>query len=217
MKFLALILILAGSIGCYAQSPEAAPYLAKVGKYNEASNFEDVRYKNMDWKEFYKLEEANELVDPHNYDFDLMNAAVFFAVNKYRASKGVSPLKFDPRLRDAAAIHSYQMVMKNFFDHMNYYDTKIQGPDTRMHLCGYDGQKLAENLFRGYADRGRPVTYIQLADKIVSELSKSKEHNRHLVDPDLDRLGCAVIFENTTTPEGIVYFRLTQDFGKEWK
>ncbi len=205
------------SVGCFAQSPEAASYLAKVGKYNEASNFEDVRYKNMDWREFYKLEEANELVDPRNYDFDLMNAAIFFAVNKYRSSKGLEPFKFDPRLRDAATIHSYQMVTKNFFDHMNYYDVKIQGPDTRMHLCGYDGQKLAENLSRDYADRGRPKTYTQLADKVISELSKSKEHNRHLIDPDLNKLGCSVIFENATTPEGIVYFRLTQDFGKDWK
>ena len=109
------------------------------------------------------------------------------------------------------------MVTKNFFDHMNYYDVKIQGPDTRMHLCGYDGQKLAENLSRDYADRGRPKTYTQLADKVISELSKSKEHNRHLIDPDLNKLGCSVIFENATTPEGIVYFRLTQDFGKDWK
>ena len=202
--------------GCFAQSPGAAPYLAKIGKYNEASNFEDVKYKNMDWREFDKLEEANELVDPRNYDFDLMNAAIFFAVNKYRASKGISPMKFEPRLRDAGTIHSYQMVIKNFFDHMNYYDSKIQGPDTRMHLCGYEGQKLAENLFRGYADRSRPMTYIQLADRVISELSKSKEHNRHLIDPDLDRLGCGLIFENVTTPEGIVYFRLTQDFGRDW-
>ena len=204
-------------VSCFGQSPEAAPYLAKIGKYNEASLFEDKRYSDLDWRAFYKLDEANEFVDPRNYDFDLMNAAVFYAVNKYRASKSIAPLRFEPRLRDAATIHSYQMVTKNFFDHMNYTDPKIQGPDTRMELCGYHGQKIAENLARTYADRGRPMTYTQLADKVVMELSRSREHNKHLIDPELEKLGCGVIFEYTSTPEGIIYFRLTQDFGRDWK
>jgi uncharacterized protein YkwD len=109
------------------------------------------------------------------------------------------------------------MVTRNFFDHMNYADPKIKGPDTRMELCGYHGQKIAENLARSFADRGRPMTYTQLADKVVNELSRSREHNKHMIDPEQEKLGCAVIFENTTTPEGIVYFRLTQDFGRDWK
>jgi uncharacterized protein YkwD len=217
MKIQLLVVVLFCSMKCFAQAPEASPYLAKVEKYNEVSSFEDVRYKSLDWKAFYKLDEANEFVDPVNYDFDLLNAAMFFAVNKYRSFKSLPPMKFEPRLRDAATIHSYEMVRKNFFDHMNYTDEKLQGPDTRMHLCGYDGQKLAENLARGYVDRGRPVTYTQLADKIVNELSHSRDHNKHMVDPTLQRLGCAVIFEAGQSPEGIVYFRLTQDFGTDWK
>ena len=217
MKCSSLIVLLLSAAASFAQAPDAAPYLAKIGKYNEASTFEDSRYKDLDWKAFYKLDEANELVDPVNYDFDLMNAAVFFAVNKYRASKNIPALKFEPRLRDAATIHSFQMVKKNFFDHMNYYDPKLQGPDKRIELCGYHGQKLAENLARSYADRGRPMTYTQLADKVVNELSHSREHNKHLIDPDLEKLGCGLIFENNATAEGINYFRLTQDFGKDWK
>jgi uncharacterized protein YkwD len=217
MKCSSTIFLLLYTAVCFAQSPEAAPYLAKVEKYNEASTFEDERYKDLDWRAFYKLPEANELVDPVNYDFDLMNAAVFFAINKYRASKGIGPLKFEPRLRDAASIHSYQMVKKNFFDHMNYTDPKIQGPDTRMMLCGYKGQKLAENLARGYVDRSKPMTYTQVADKAILELSHSKEHNKHLIDPDLEKLGCGLLFEATPTAEGIIYYRLTQDFGRDWK
>jgi uncharacterized protein YkwD len=142
---------------------------------------------------------------------------MFFAVNKYRESKGVAPLKFEPRLRDAASIHSYEMVKKNFFDHMNNTDPKLRGPDTRIALCGYHGQKLSENLARNYADRGRPLTYTQLADKTIEALSKSKEHNQHMLDPDLEKLGCAAIFESTATAEGVIYFRLTQDFGRDWR
>jgi uncharacterized protein YkwD len=213
--YLLLCTVLCGSAS-FAQSAEAAPYLAKVAKYNEASSFEDVRYKDMDWQKFYKLDEANEFVDPLNYDFDFMNAAVFFAVNKYRAGKGLPQLKFEPRLRDAATIHSYMMVKKNFFDHMNYTDPKLQGPDKRMELCGYKGQRLAENLARGFTERAKPLTYTQLADKIVMELSRSKEHNKHMIDPDLEKLGCGLIFENSVTQEGDIYFRLTQDFGRDW-
>jgi uncharacterized protein YkwD len=217
MKWTLMFSLLICMVQCMGQAPGAAPYLSKVAKYNEASVFEDVRYKNIDWKAFYKLDEANELVDPFNFDFDLLNAAVFFAVNKYRASKGLPQLKFEPRLRDAAVIHSYEMVKKNFFDHMNYTDAKLHGPDTRIELCGYRGQKLAENLARGYADRGKPQSYTQLADKAVMELSRSSEHNKHLTDPGLEKLGCGVLFENTATAEGITYFRLTQDFGTDWK
>jgi uncharacterized protein YkwD len=218
MKALIIIILLySQAVSSFAQSPAAAPYLAKVTKYNEASQFEDSRYKNIDWTAFYKLDEANEFVDPMNYDFDLMNAAVFYATNKYRAARHITALKFEPRLRDAATIHSYQMVIKNFFDHMNYTDDKLKGPDTRIELCGYHGQKLAENLARMYADRGRPLTYTQLADKVVYEWSKSKEHNKHLIDPDLEKMGCGLIFETVSKPEGITYFRLTQDFGTDWK
>jgi uncharacterized protein YkwD len=216
MRSIFFILFLFCTIHVFAQAPAAAPYLARVTKYNEASLFEDARYKEIDWAKFYKMDEPNELVDPVNYDFDLLNAAMFYAVNKYRASKGIAPFKFDPRLRDAATIHSYEMVKRNFFDHINYYDEKIISPDKRMELCGYQGQKLAENLARSYADRGRPLTYTQLADKVVMELSKSKEHNRHLLDPTLEKLGCAAVFEGGATPEGVVYFRLTQDFGRDW-
>lgn len=217
MKFFTAILLILSAAACLAQAPEAAPYLAKVAKYNEASNFEDVRYKDIDWKQFYKLEEANEFVDPFNYDFDLMNAAVFFAINKYRASKNIAPLYFEPRLRDAATIHTYQMVKRNFFDHMNYSDSKIQDPEKRIHLCGYTGQKLAENLSRTYVDKAKPMTYTQVADRVVDELSKSRDHNRHMLDPDLEKLGCALIFETVSTPEGVTYFRLTQDFARDWK
>jgi len=216
MKRMTIILLLICAIPCMAQSPGAAPYLANIPKYNEASSFEDVKYKDLDWNKFYKLDIANQLVDPVNYDFDALNAAMFFAVNKYRDSKGSPPLKFEPRLRDAASIHSYEMVKKNFFDHINTTDPKIKGPDIRMELCGYKGQRLSENIARNFADRGRPLTYIQLADKTIKDLSKSSEHNKHLLDPGLDKMGCAVIFESESTSVGVIYFRLTQDFGKDW-
>lgn len=214
--FLVCALSPAAVLLCSGQAPGAQPYLADILKYNEASNFEDARYKVLDWRDFDKLEEANELVDPNNYDFDLMNAAVFYAVNKFRSAKNLPPLKFDGRLRDAASIHSWQMVKKNFFDHMDFYDDSLRSPDRRMMLCGYSGQKMTENISRIYLDRSKPLTYIQVAAKIAAEWSKSKDQNHHMLDPELERLGCGLVFEVHSNLQGLIYFRVTADFGKDF-
>jgi uncharacterized protein YkwD len=212
-NILAIILVLSAT-AIHAQGADT--YLAQIRKYNEPSIFEDVRYKGMDWQHFYQLEEANDLVDPNNYDFDLMNAAVFFAVNKYRASKGIAALKFEPRFRDAASIHSDQMVRHHFFDHINRYDQRIAAPNNRTELCGYKGERIAENLAKSFMDPQRPLSYNQLADMVVKQLAGSYEHNQHMLDPTLDKLGCGLIFENKLT-EGMSYFSLTQDFGRDWR
>ena len=213
MKSLAFILLICCAPGAQAQGADA--YLAKILKYNEKSLFEDVRYNGMDWKTFDQLEEANDLADPSNYDFDLLNAAVFFAVNKYRAAKGLQVLTFEPRLRDAASIHSDQMVKRKFFDHINSFDSKISAPDKRIELCGYHGQMIAENLARSFVAVDHPLSYIQIAEKAVAELSRSREHNKHMLDPALKKLGCGILFENIPI-NGFHYFRLTQDFGTDW-
>ena len=213
MKSISIFLLLFASLCATAQN--AASYLAKILKYNEKSIFEDMRYKAMDWKAFEKLEEANDLVDPVNYDFDLMNAAVFFAVNKYRSVKGLQPLLFEPRLRDAASIHCDQMVKRKFFDHINSFDSRVSAPDNRVELCDYHGQMIAENLARSFVLIDHPLTYVQIAEKAVAELSRSREHNKHMTDPELKKLGCGVLFEDKPL-NGYHYFRLTQDFGTDW-
>lgn len=194
---------------------QADSYLAAIPKYNESSDFEDNRYEKMTWQQFYRLDEINEPVDPMNYDSDLMNAALFFAINKYRSTLGLSLLSFEPRLRDAAMIHSDQMVKRNFFDHQNPYDAKIRMPNNRAELCGFNGEHLAENLARMFVDMQNLPTYTQLADKVISALSKSKDHDKHMRDPKYDRLGTGFIFENKPT-SGVYYFRTSQNFGKNW-
>ncbi len=214
MKTAIFLVLCSLSITLFAQKGKYF-YLAQINKYNEASSFEDVRYKEMTWQQFYSLEETNELVDPLNYDFDLMNAACFFAVNKYRASKGIATLKFEPRMRDAASIHTDQMIRRNFFDHINQADATIRFPNNRTELNGFSGERIAENLARIYITMDKPMTYIQIADKAVKELSRSKEHNMHMIDSNLTLLGCALLFE-ASSKDGFWYYRLTQDFGKNW-
>src|SRR3954467_5614133 len=94
-------------------------YLADIPSYQKDSYFKQKVYEEHDWKSFYQLKEANEVVDPNDYDFHLLNAAIFFSTNKRREEKKLKPLKFSAGLRDAAVIHSYQMVAKNLVNHMN--------------------------------------------------------------------------------------------------
>ncbi|MFN8308435.1 MAG: CAP domain-containing protein [Chitinophagales bacterium] len=195
---------------------QASGYLAKIPKYNEASQFEDEKYKNMTWQEFEKLDAVKEFVDPDNYDYDLLSAAVFFANNKYRFNKDVAPLKFEPRLRDAAAIHTYEMVRRKFFDHINSADARIKMPNNRTELAGFVGERIAENLERDFIDIQKPITYMELADKAIRDLSRSRDHNEHMLDPNLTLLGCAIMFEPAPNSDGYWFFRLTQDFGKSW-
>ena len=198
---------------CSAQSDV---YLSKVAKYNEASVFEDAKYKDMTWQKFYQLEEVQEFVDPNNYDFDLLNAAVLFATNKYRASKGIAALRFDPRLRDAAAIHTNEMVNRKFFDHLNTASPRIRMPNNRTELCGFEGARIAENLERDFMDVQKPMNYAQLGDKAIQDLSRSRDHDAHLLDKNLDQVGCALLFENQPNTDGYWFWRLTQNFGKSW-
>ena len=91
------------------------------------------------------------------------------------------------------------MVTKNFFDHINHTDPKIEGPNTRMHYAATRVSGCRKISPGTSLIAGRPLTYTQFADKTIHELSTSSEHNKHLLDPDLERLGCGVIFESNTT------------------
>ena len=51
-------------------------------------------YYNFYWEDFYDSEIADVEFDITNYDTSLLNAAVFFATNKYRASKRKKILKY---------------------------------------------------------------------------------------------------------------------------
>jgi uncharacterized protein YkwD len=191
----------------------AKSYLVNVGKYNEASGFEDPQYNNMTWQKFYKLDEPNEIIDPVNYDFDLMNAAVFFAINKYRESKGLPAFKFDAHLRDAATIHTNEMEQHNFFAHDNPYNSSLKKFYTRIEISGFKGGFSAENISREYQDLHNPKTYIQLADEMILHLSLSKPHNANMLNPNYTNLGCALLFDRKSTNGDVWYYRSTHDFG----
>src|SRR5688572_1875913 len=100
-------------------------FLNEIPAYQKDSYFKQKVYAEHEWKSFYKLKEANEIIDPDNYDLHLLNAAVFFSTNKLREEKKGKTLKFSASLRDAAVVHTQQMVDKKFFSHTNNKTLKL--------------------------------------------------------------------------------------------
>lgn len=187
-------------------------YLQKIGLYTSDSYYKQKVYAEKDRSAFYNLSDLNKIVDPEDYDMHLLNAAMFYATNKQRAAKGVSELKFSPALRDAAVLHTHQMVEKNFFDHFNSKTRKYYSPEKRFKLFGLEPPASAENIDYTYLQEEGSTTYLQLAEAIVKDLYDSPAHRKNMLSKAYNSLGCAVVFEHSKH-DGNWYCKATQDFG----
>ena len=191
-------------------------FLNKITLYQKDSYFKQKVYADHNWKSFYKLPEAQSTIDPNNYDLHLLNAAVFFATDKMRESKHAKPLQFSPQLRNAAVVHTEQMVEKNFFDHFNRSTPALRSPEQRIGMFGITASTyLAENVDYTYVLVSTNTTYIQLAEKIVEDFYDSPPHRKNMLGKEFTHLGCAAIFE-PHDKEGARYVKATQDFSANY-
>lgn len=188
-------------------------YLDEIPLYGKISYYKEGVYNDHDYKSFYALKEANAVVNPADYDMHLLGAAVFYATNKLRTEKKLKPLKYSAALRDAAAVHTWQMVSKNFFSHYNNKNRKIQAPDQRLTLFGIPQTAIGENCDLNSMFTSDDKTYIQLAEEIVDNLYHSPEHKKIMLSKDYNALGCSAIFESQPK-KGAWYCKTTQDFAK---
>ena len=140
---------------------------------------------------------------------------MFFATNKIRESKGLRSLKFTPELRDAAVLHTDQMIEKNFFDHYNNRSPLLRTPDQRIKLFRVRSNAIAENIDYNNMPLKGKTTYIQLAEKIVDELYHSPPHRKNMLGKEYSFLGCAAIFE-ARDKQGVRYIKTTQDFAADF-
>ena len=113
--------------------------------------------------------------------------ALLDEVNAFRKSKGVSPLVLDPRLQKAAAVHSQDMALRNYFGHFNPED---QGPKERV-------LAIDEN-YKG--SLGENIVYVQdtklddeaLAKKLFTKWRNSPAHRKNMQDPSFTITGMGV-------------------------
>lgn len=186
-------------------------FLDDIPAYQLDSYFKQKVYAKHDYKSFALLKEANEVVNPDNYDLHLLNAAVFFATNKLREEKKLKQLKFSSALRDAATVHTFMMVDKKFFDHFNNRNLKLRTPEDRIKLFGTNADFAGENIDYTNIKMPSQTTYWQLAQMIVDDWFHSPPHKKNMLSKNFRSLGCAAYFE-IKNKDGFRYVKSTQDF-----
>lgn len=198
------------SLFMLAFSSDGDKFLNEIALYQKESYYKQKVYDEHTWKSFSTLPDVNKAVDPNNYDLHLLNAAVFFATNKIRAEKKQKELTFSSALRDAAVVHSQQMVDKKFFSHFGR-NPKLKGPDDRMRMFGVGEVRAeGENIDYNHMQPGK-TTYWQIAEQIVDDFMHSSEHRKTMLSKGYSHLGCAAVLE-TSNKDGLRYYKATQDY-----
>lgn len=188
--------------------PNGESYLREVNGYSTPSFFKEEVYARHSWKSFFELKEANQAIDPNRPDFHLLNASLFFATNQLRQKYHKSELLYSATLRDAAVIHTNEMVLKNFFSHTNARNRKWDKPENRVKQCGPLPKVLAENIDYIYMEEDD--TYASLAKRVVEHLYGSPPHRKNMLGR-FTHLGTCTIIE-TKDRDGLRYLKSTQDF-----
>lgn len=113
--------------------------------------------------------------------------ALMRETNAARARQGVGSLRWDPRLAQAAANHSRDMLRRGYFEHLS-----PEGTTPLQRVGGFEAgySRIAENLWKGEG----PVDWRPepLSRMIVQMWIDSPGHRRNLFDPALTRAGLAV-------------------------
>ncbi len=184
---------------------------------------------------FFALSEVNAPIEPGQFNRELLNAAVFFATNEFRARKRLPLFKYSPVLEKSAELHSGNMLEHNFFDHIDRKNRALRTPLKRILSCGgKDFVSVSENLvlmniqvlgpgnsyFRKEGklvdDKGkllRTYTYAQLARKMVDDWAHSKGHRKNL-QGNFSYLGCGASAVKTEK-DGLKVVYATQNFGSK--
>ncbi len=98
-------------------------------------------------------------------------------INRYRAQKGLRPLRMDKKLQRAAQWMSDDMAAKNYLDH---HDSKGRDPFQRLAAFGYNyNTAMAENVAAGQ----------KTAAKVLKTWQNSSTHNRNMLDPHYTVIG----------------------------
>jgi Cysteine-rich secretory protein family len=112
---------------------------------------------------------------------DLLNEAedLFELANQARAAAGVKPLSWDPALTDAALAHCRLMAEKGPIAHQYAGELDLQ---TRAAKAGAHFSLIAENVAIGASP-----------EEIQHGWMNSPGHRANLLNPDVNRLGVAVV------------------------
>lgn len=143
-----------------------------------------------------------------------LEARIHELINVQRGQNGLSTLTYDSFLADIARGHSWDMVVRNFFEHENPDGNNARA---RGEAAGYPCKKdygtyytegISENLYQGYrynnywtAPNGTVVKYEwntleQVAQQAVNGWMNSEGHRKNIVDTHFTQEGIGVAFSS---------------------
>ena len=107
------------------------------------------------------------------------------AINRYRASRGLTPLTITARLTAAARRHADDLSAHDRISHRGSDGTN---PWDRVRTAGYKAKLAAENV--GVGQRS--------FDEVLQGWKESPGHNRNLLLPDATQMGVALVINPTS-------------------
>lgn len=105
-----------------------------------------------------------------------MNATAAQSTNLARARGGLTPLRANALLADAAAAHACDMAKRGRMIHAG---TTSSGPGARVKARGYRPSLTAENIAAGPYDQ----------NQVIAEWAKSEKHMENIMIPQLREFG----------------------------
>ncbi len=126
---------------------------------------------------------------------------VFKATNEFRIKNNLQPLIWDQRLSDIAYGHSADMIVRDFFDHVN---PDGQAPTERIHrqhrqFIGNTGENVSVIV------AAPPLDAMFISENAMSGWLKSPPHRENILDRAFTHIGIGVALSG-------VEAKLTQNF-----
>ena len=169
----------------------------------------DNDYNEFDYDEFSNIIAINQPIDPSNFDQNLMNACIFYHTNYQRKKFGKQPFTYKSALENAATMHSTDMTLYGFFDHINHYDNKKTEPQMRIARFGITEGATSENIATRFESN---ISYWFLAAQFVQQWMDSPSHRRNILDDRMNSLGCGVALLVDEDDSHSVSYYGTQNF-----
>jgi hypothetical protein len=185
MKTILVLLLL------FSFNPEI--YLNKIKEFQKDSYFKSKAYLD----EHLLLDTAKESeqwIDVENFDLHLMNWCLFSATQEIRRKNGSNPMRYDERLRNAAQIHSHEMVVHNFYHHVHPKNPQLKTLTQRISALGVINASLGENI-HNYPFQNKKISYRDLAREVIESFYKSPHHRQNLLSNSYNSLGCAAMYQ----------------------
>jgi len=199
-------------------------------------------YTNHTIEDFLSDNEAQSAINHLEWNRELLESIIFHYTNKARISKGLEQFRYEATLYKAARIHADEMILKDFYSHINPFSQKWKSPKDRIHYFNPNFYTLAENIsqnnllyHQGEALKYsvsfntkkqeyiflnetntaiRNFTYIELAQKIAQQWMDSKAHRKNILNKDFNNLACSCkLQEKSFKSDEPPIIRCVQNFG----